>query len=235
MYMTEKKIKDNELGEITLRKNIRSKRYSIRIKEGKIVATIPRYGTEEKMFTFINEQRRKLVMMLQKSPKRTLLDEDTDLQTLTFRLHIFRTSRTNFYTTLKDGILHIACPENTDFSNDSIQQQLKFILQESLRKEATHFIPTRLEELARLYQFSFDKVTIRNSKTRWGSCTSKKNISISLSLMHLPSHLVDYVLLHELCHTVEMNHGERFWLLMDKVTNGRAKAYRRELRNYRML
>ncbi|MDR2921668.1 MAG: M48 family metallopeptidase [Tannerella sp.] len=232
--MVEKKIKDSQLGEITLRKNIRSKRYSIRIRDGKIIATIPRNGTEQNMLTFINEQRRKLIMMLQKSPKRTLLDENTDLQTLTFRLHIFRTSRTNFYTALKDRILHIACPENTDFSNDSVQQKLQFILQESLRKEATRFIPTRLEELSRLYKFSFDKVTIRNSKTRWGSCTSKKNISISLSLMHLPIHLVDYVLLHELCHTVEMNHGEHFWQLMDKVTDGRAKAYRRELRNYRM-
>lgn len=233
--MKEKKVYDNELGEITLRNNIRSKRYSIRIREGKIIATIPRYGTEQNMLAFINEQRRKLVMILQKSPKRTVLDENTDLQTLTFRLHIFRTSRTNFYTTLRDGILHIACPENTDFSNDSTQQKLRFILQETLRKEANRIIPTRLEMLAGLHQFNFDKVTIRNSKTRWGSCSSKKNISISLSLMHLPSHLADYVLLHELCHTVEMNHGERFWLLMDKVTNGQAKAYRHELKNYRMI
>lgn len=233
--MKEKKIYDCELGEIILRKNIRSKRYSIRIKEGKVLATIPRYGTEQNILAFINEQRDKLVVMTQKSPKRSLLNEDTKLQTRTFQLHIFRTSRTNFYTTLKDGILHIACPEGTDFSNEQIQHKLRFILQESLRKEAIRFIPARLKMLAERYQFRYDKVTIRNSKTRWGSCTSKKNISISLSLMLLPSHLVDYVLLHELCHTIEMNHGECFWQLMDKVTNGQAKAYRRELRNHRMI
>lgn len=233
--MKEKKIYDSELGEIILRKNIRSKRYSIRIREGKVIATIPRYGTEQNILAFINEQRDKLVVMTQKSPKRSLLDEDTKLQTRTFQLHIFRTSRTNFYTTLKDGILHIACPEGTDFFNEQVQHKLRFILQESLRKEAIRFIPARLKMLAEPYHFRYDKVTIRNSKTRWGSCTSKKNISISLSLMLLPSHLVDYVLLHELCHTIEMNHGERFWQLMDKVTNGQAKTFRHELKNHRMI
>lgn len=233
--MVEKKINDNELGEIILRKNTRSRRYSICVRDGKILATIPRFGREQNMLAFINEQRGKLLTMLQKSPKRISLNEDTQLQTLTFRLHIFRTPRTNFYATIKDEILYIACPADTDFTDEHIQHKLQYILQNALRKEALRTIPARLKKLAGLHGFSFNNVTIRNTKTRWGSCTSEKNISISLSLMLLPPHLVDYILLHELCHTIAMNHGERFWQLMDKVTNGQAKAYRRELKNYRML
>jgi predicted metal-dependent hydrolase len=60
------------------------------------------------------------------------------------------------------------------------------------------------------HSFHYTGVTVRNTQSRWGSCSAQKHINLSLSLMLLPEHLIDYVLLHELCHTVEMNHGERF-------------------------
>lgn len=233
--MEEKIITDKELGEITIRRNKQAKRYSIRIREGKIIATIPWRGNEKTMLTFINEQRTRLIVMQQKSSKQLLLDENTELQTLTFRLHIFRSLRTNFYATLKEKTLHIACPETTDFGDHQIQQKLHSVLKQALKREARLILPVRLKHLAQLHHFNYNKVSIRDTKTRWGSCTSRKDISLSVSLMLLPLHLVDYVLLHELCHTIEMNHSERFWSLMDKVTNSKAKALRRELKEYKML
>ena len=233
--MKEKKIADKDLGEITIRYNKRAKRYSLSVKNRKIIATIPKQGNEQTLFAFINEQRTKLLAILQKSTKLFLLDENTALQTLTFKLHVFRSQRLNFYATLKESTLHISCPENTDFNDNKIQQRLHLILKQALKKEALRILPARLETLAKQYLFQYNKVTIRDTKTRWGSCSSKKNISLSLSLMFLPAHLIDYVLLHELCHTIEMNHSHNFWTLMNKVTNCKAKALRSELKAHQTL
>ena len=100
----------------------------------------------------------------------------------------------------------------------------------ALRHEALRVLPKRLAALAARYGFSYTRVTVRDMRTRWGSCSSERRISLALSLMTLPEHLIDYVLLHELCHTVEMNHSQQFWLLMDRVTDGQAQKLRRDLR-----
>jgi predicted metal-dependent hydrolase len=103
-----------------------------------------------------------------------------------------------------------------------------------MRYEAKRYLPVLLKELALRHGFSYNTVKIHNSRSRWGSCTSRKNINLSLSLMLVQRHLVEYVLLHELCHTVEMNHGERFWALMSKVTDGKARALRGELKRFKL-
>lgn len=103
-----------------------------------------------------------------------------------------------------------------------------------LKISALEYLPDRLHTLAALYNFTYSSVKISKGKSRWGSCSSKKNISLSLFLMKLPLHLIDYVILHELCHTEEMNHGPRFWELLDKVCGGNAKALRKELKMYQI-
>jgi len=101
-----------------------------------------------------------------------------------------------------------------------------------LIRKANVYLPERLAELATKYDFSYRIIRIKDNKSRWGSCSSLGAINLSLGLMRIPTHLIDYVLLHELCHTVEMNHGPRFWALMNKVTGGDAKKLRLELRKY---
>jgi predicted metal-dependent hydrolase len=101
-----------------------------------------------------------------------------------------------------------------------------------LRQQAKEYLPKELVRLAQEYGFSFQAIRISKSKTRWGSCSSKGTVNLSFYIMLLPGHLIEYVLLHELCHTIEMNHSVKFWLLLDKYTNGKAKELRKELRNY---
>lgn len=98
------------------------------------------------------------------------------------------------------------------------------------RWEAKHYLPGRIAELAKRHGFVFGKVTIRNNRSNWGSCSSRNNISLNLKLMKLPDHLIDFVLLHELAHTRIKNHGPMFWELLDNLSEGKAKSYTQELK-----
>ena len=64
---------------------------------------------------------------------------------------------------------------------------------------------------AGLYGVTFNRISIKNQSTQWGSCSSKRNLNFNYRLVFLPPELVDYVVVHEICHLIEMNHSERFW------------------------
>ena len=95
----------------------------------------------------------------------------------------------------------------------------------------THLV-SRLEELADLHDLAHGRVSIRSQRTRWGSCSSRNNISLNMKLLWLPVRLQDYVLLHELVHTQVPDHSPRFWHRLEQVCPG-ARRLRRELREYR--
>jgi predicted metal-dependent hydrolase len=84
-----------------------------------------------------------------------------------------------------------------------------------VRRKARQHLPARLRELARAHGFGYERVSIRSQKSRWGSCSSRGTISLNDQLMFLPPDAVDYLLIHELCHTREMNHSPRFWALVE--------------------
>ena len=86
--------------------------------------------------------------------------------------------------------------------------------------------------LSQLTGLKYAKLTIRASRTKWGSCSGRNTISLSLFLMTLPEHLRDYVIVHELCHTVHHNHSPRFHALVDRMVGGNEKALNRELRAF---
>ena len=103
---------------------------------------------------------------------------------------------------------------------------------EQMRREAKAQLPARVEYLAQKLGFRYGRVTIRAARSKWGSCSGENNISLSLFLMTLPEHLRDYVIIHELCHTVHHNHSAAFHDLADKCLGGNEKNLRRELRRF---
>lgn len=99
------------------------------------------------------------------------------------------------------------------------------------RTVAKNVIVQRLADLARQHGFSYNRVFVRNQKTRWGSCSAKNNINLNVNLVRLPAALMDYVLLHELMHTRIKNHRVEYWQALDALIP-EARALDRELNRY---
>jgi predicted metal-dependent hydrolase len=100
--------------------------------------------------------------------------------------------------------------------------------------EAIETLISRLEEMAKVHNFKYAKASIRNQKTKWGSCSAKNNISLNINLIRLPDELRDYVILHELVHTRFKNHSKKFWSELDRFVDGSAKELSKKLKNYRL-
>ena len=82
------------------------------------------------------------------------------------------------------------------------------------KESALKLAERRMEYFSGVYKFKFNKVNIRNQKTRWGSCSAKGNINFNYKIALLPERLADYIIVHELSHLLELNHSERFWELV---------------------
>ncbi len=103
---------------------------------------------------------------------------------------------------------------------------------EQLRRAAKSYLPQRLDSLSRRFNLSYNRVTIRATRTKWGSCSGDNNISLSLFLMKLPVELIDFVLIHELCHTIHHNHSAAFHELVNNCTQGREKELHTALKGH---
>lgn len=86
-----------------------------------------------------------------------------------------------------------------------------------LADKAVAYIPERVKYFAEIIGVDYGRVTVRNQKTRWGSCSSKGNLNFNCLLMLTPVEIIDYVVVHELCHRKEMNHSKAFWNEVEKV------------------
>ena len=96
----------------------------------------------------------------------------------------------------------------------------EYLTNEEIKKladKALQHIPKRVSYYAKQIGVTYVKITIRNQKTRWGSCSSKGNLNFNCLLMLTPPEVIDYVVVHELCHRKEMNHSGVFWVEVEKV------------------
>lgn len=102
-------------------------------------------------------------------------------------------------------------------------------LEEPYRKAAKEYIPKRVAYYADLLGVTYGTISIRDQKTRWGSCSTKGNLNFNYRLMLAPPKVLDYVVIHELCHRKEMNHSPKFWAHVESVMPD-YKEYRKWLK-----
>ena len=230
--MTEHILDDDELGKLLVRVNMRARRLTFRTREDAIHVTVPP-GTVLSEINNAIEQLRPRLRSARQKYIRPLIDLNYRIDTEFFKLSLVSGRRERFLSRSELGEMQIICPPDADFSDHKLQEWLRKVIEEALRRNAKILLPPRLYALSLQHGLTYKSVKINSSSGRWGSCSARGNINLSYYLVLLPQHLIDYVLLHELAHTREMNHGERFWVLLDRFTDGKALALRNELKQYR--
>lgn len=227
-------IEDNDLGEVRLVENNRARRIIVKKKDDHLQLTYPPGLTISYIKKVLEEMKPRLQKLVEHRKEKYLFSPQSEFKTFSFALNLLESSSTNnYYLRLKDGILSISCPSGTDYQDIQVQTRIRELVEKTFRYEAKRLFPAKVKMFASKHGFTVTDIKINKSRTRWGSCTSKKSINLSYYCMLLPEYLVDFVILHELCHTVEMNHGVRFWSLLDSVTGGEAKALTKELKNFK--
>lgn len=114
---------------------------------------------------------------------------------------------------LREDELEVCLPA---LPNDSIAEVTRQVVIGFYRRLAHVYLPGRLDELAAEHGFRYNRLRIKHQKTRWGSCSAKRNINLNLRLMMAADEAIDYVILHELCHLRHFNHSPAFWHLVEK-------------------
>lgn len=135
-----------------------------------------------------------------------------------------------FVYSRKDWILAVQAKMRKRFANKVALKSSRTEYKE-LKAKALEIIKARLAHFNAYYKFSYNRVSIKIQASRWGSCSIKGNLNFNYGLVKLPMHLLDYVVVHELCHLKEMNHGPKFWALVGETIPDYV-AKRKELRKF---
>jgi hypothetical protein len=105
--------------------------------------------------------------------------------------------------------------------------------EQQYRRYALGSVLSRLEHFNTYYGFHYNRVSVKNTRSQWGSCSTKANLSFTYKLIFLPQDLADYIIVHELCHLGSFDHSPAFWNLVARVFPDH-RAYEKRLRHYHL-
>lgn len=220
-------IHDDTLGKVTIRRSTRSKHITMRVApDGSLRVSAPMYTPLFLIKRSIASSRGELANLLhQQRPQLQYSDGD-------------QVGKSHSITVRQGGSVNIerqalriivTLTADADIQSPDVQALLREQVIAALRREAKGYLPKRLRYLADQHGFSFQRVRFSHASGRWGSCSSNGTISLNIALMKLPFELIDYVLIHELAHTKQMNHSDAFWSIVSEY-DPHYKAHRTRLK-----
>jgi predicted metal-dependent hydrolase len=148
-----------------------------------------------------------------------------------YRLN-FKPGSPNSATQARLGINSITITSSLEPSHTDVQSKAIAAAERALKKEAQRLLSSRLRELALQNGLLYRSFKVKRLSSRWGSCSSKGDITLNYFLVQLPWRLIDYVIIHELAHTVHHDHSQQFWSLVKKILPN-AQSLRKEIKNFR--
>lgn len=206
-------IHDEEFGAITIRRSARARQVRIRVApDGTLRASMPVYAPLFLLKKLVKSSRPQLREMITKAQPSQEYSHGQQIGK-SHTLLVKAGSRLQIATHGQQIVLTL--PQEKTMSDPEVVRILRDASIGALRKEAKSYLPRRLAHLAEQLGFTYAKVRFSHASSRWGSCSSEGTISLNIALMKLPFEAIDYVLIHELAHTVEMNHSPRFWDLVE--------------------
>ncbi len=149
----------------------------------------------------------------------------------TYRVELRKTDTSRMTARLQGHTILITLPAKTNIEAEETQSKLRKKIITVIKAEAEETLGPLLYRLAKAYRYNFKDIQIKTLKSRWGSCSSEKVITLNTFAVQLPDYLQEYVILHELTHLNHMHHGQGFWEELISVCPD-AKKYRKELKNY---
>ena len=222
--------------EIKLKKSFKAKNISIKIKpfEG-VLVTVPMLVSFKLAEDFVKTKIKWINKNLNKVQKQeqsyTFFSANNSFKTRSHLVNITTTELSKNTVHIENTNVKVLISKKLSISSEENQLYIRNIILEIWRKEAKEYLPKRVKALAIDHDFNYQKLTIKNTKSRWGSCSFDNNINLSLHLMRISNELIDYVILHELVHTKVKNHSSKFWETLEKHCPN-SKILDKELKKY---
>jgi len=192
---------------VILKRSLRALRTSIRIRQGNVILTVASGSSVSKAYEFLNSHLSFIYSKLE-SFKPTSFKDGTTIKIMGKDYKIIYSSTLELKNIeLKDEQLLLSA---TVKDHNSVI--IKFLSQ-YLKKEITEMASSICAGLG----VKYSKISIKNMCSKWGSCSSSGNLSFSLKLLFFDSEIIRYVVVHEVCHLIEMNHSKKFWALVESI------------------
>ncbi len=223
------------IGEISITQKVNAKKMILKVDPEKgILLTLP-YGVTKKVaLNFVCKNKDWVIANLEKQTNlKYIFDKDSEFITRKSSVSFIADTDSFLSAKIKSGNLIFKYnPITLDFTQDSVQNFIRENILQLLKSEAQNILIPRAVHLSKALDLKYSNIKIGRAKTKWGTGSSRDEIVLSCRLLLLPIHLIDFIIIHELCHVVHKNHSKVFYELLDKSVGGKYRQLDKELKTY---